>query len=89
VPGLSADDRIIGWSLDGRSVFVFGSASLPFRFELLDLASGRRELIREVAPADRTGVLYSGGASLTDDAKSYAYCTSRMTSRLFVVEGAR
>jgi hypothetical protein len=89
VPGLTADDRIIRWSLDGRSVFVFRFASLPFRLERLDLASGRRELVREVAPADRAGVLNAAGASLTDDAKSYAYCSSRMTSQLFVVEGAR
>jgi hypothetical protein len=55
----------------------------------LDVASGRRELIREVAPADRTGVLYGVQASLTDDTRSYAYDFKRMTSQLFVVEGAR
>ena len=46
-------------------------------------------LIREVAPADRTGVLRGMGAALTDDTKSYAYGYQRMTSQLFVVEGAR
>jgi Carboxypeptidase regulatory-like domain len=57
--------------------------------EQLDLASGRRVLIREVAPADRTGVLRCFGAALTDDTKSYAYGYMRRTSQLFVVEGAR
>ncbi len=62
---------------------------VPFRIERLDLASGRRVLIREVAPADRAGVFRISGAALTDDTKSYAYSYDRMTSQLFVVEGAR
>jgi hypothetical protein len=55
----------------------------------LDLATGRRVLVREVAPADRTGVLWGTGAALTDDAKSYAYSYLRTTSQLFIVEGMR
>ena len=89
VPGLTADDQVIGWSADGRALDLLRTANLPYRFERFDLASGRRELIREVAPADKTGVLYSSAAALTDDAKAYAYDYSRMTSQLFVVEGAR
>jgi Tol biopolymer transport system component len=89
VPGLTADDLVIQWSADDRSVYVYRPANVPFRIERLDLASGRRELVREVAPSDRTGVLYSTGVSLTDDARSYAYDFKRMTSQLFVVEGAR
>jgi eukaryotic-like serine/threonine-protein kinase len=89
VPGLTPDDSVIRWSADGRSVYVFRSTALPFRFERLDLASGRRELIREVAPAVRAGVIGSSRASLTDDTKSYSYDYSRFTSQLFVVEGAR
>jgi len=89
VPGLTTDDQVIQWSADGRSVYVYRPANVPFRLERLDLASGRRELVREVAPADRTGVLYSVGAALTDDTRFYAYDFKRMTSQLFVVEGAR
>ena len=89
VPGLTQDDLVIRWSADGRSVFAFRDTNVPFRFERLDLASGRRELIREVAPADRTGVLNSWGAAFSDDTRAYAYCYQRMTSHLFVVEGAQ
>jgi len=46
-------------------------------------------LMCEVAPADRTGVLWIVWAALTDDTKSYAYSYQRMTSQLFVMEGAR
>jgi Tol biopolymer transport system component len=89
VPGLTTDDEVIRWSVDGRSLYVFRTTNPPFRLERLNLASGRRELIREVAPADMTGVVWSTGAALTDDTKAYAYSYMRMTSQLFVVEGAR
>jgi Tol biopolymer transport system component len=89
VPGLTTTDQVIQWSADGRSVYVYRPTNVPFRLERLDIASGRRELVREVAPADRTGVLYSVAAALTDDTRSYAYDFKRMTSQLFVVEGAR
>jgi serine/threonine protein kinase/Tol biopolymer transport system component len=90
VPGLTADDRVIRWSADGRSVYVLDrDATLPFRFERLDLVSGRRDLIREVAPADRVGVMRCFGAAVTDDTRSYAYGYIRLTSQLFVVQGAR
>ncbi len=89
VPGLTTDDRLIRWSADGLSVYVYRVADMPFRFERLDLATGRRVVIGEVAPADRAGVIYSKGAALSDDTKSYAYSYERTTSQLFVVEGAR
>jgi Tol biopolymer transport system component len=89
VPGLATDDQVIQWSADGRSVYIYRDTSVPFRLERLDLAPGTRVLVREVAPADMTGVLYSSGVTLTDDTKSYAYSYQRMTSQLFVVEGAR
>ena len=89
VPGLTTDDQFIRWSMDGRSVYAYRASDVPFRLERVDLASGRRELIREVAPADKTGVLYSSWATLTDDTRSYAYDYTRMTSQLFVAEGVR
>ncbi len=87
--GLPPDARVIGWDDGGSALYVYLPKTVPFRFERLDLASGRRELIREVAPTDRAGVVDSAGAGLTSDAASYAYDYARMTSQLFVVDGAR
>jgi len=89
VPALNSDDQVIRWSADGQSVYVYRPANVPFRLEQLDLASGRRVVVREVAPVDRTGVLWIVGAAVAADARSYAYSYRRMTSQLFVVEGAR
>ncbi len=89
VPGLSRGDWVIRWSADGRALYLFRGLNRSPRFERLDLASGHHELVREVAPADRAGILWYGWGDLSDDAKSYAYYYQRLTSQLFVVEGAR
>ncbi len=89
VPGLTPGDEVVRWSADSRALYLFRGADLPYRLERLDISSGSRNLIREVAPPDRTGVLNSVGFALADDMKSYAYSYQRMTSQLFVVEGAR
>ena len=89
MPGLTAQDEVIRWSADGRGLDVFRAADMPFRFERLDIASGRRTLVREVAPVDRTGVLRALGATVTDDSRAYAYRYIRVVSQLFAVEGAR
>jgi Tol biopolymer transport system component len=89
VPGLTADDQVIQWGMDGNSVYVFRPATVPFRLERLEFASSRRVVIREGALADRTGVLWMPTAALTEDTKAHAYSYRRMTSQLFFVEGAR
>lgn len=89
VPELTPDAFVIGWGADGRALYFLRPTNVPFRFERLDLVSGHHDLVREVVPVDRTGVLNSWGAALTGDTRSYAYCYQRMTSQLFVVEGWR
>jgi Tol biopolymer transport system component len=89
VPGLTPEDQVIRWSADGRALYLFRGAAIPFLFERLEIASGRREVIREVAPADRKGVLSAQGAAITGDHGTYAYRFFRMTSHLFVVDGAQ
>jgi Tol biopolymer transport system component/predicted Ser/Thr protein kinase len=89
VRGLIPDDQVIRWSADGHGLDVFRGGEMPFRFERLDVASGRRVVLHEVAPANKSGVLRGQGASLTQDNTAYAYRSFRMTSQLFVVEGAR
>ncbi len=89
VLGLTPDDQVVQWSADGRSVYVYRPADVPFRLEKLDLASGARVLVREVAPADKAGVTWITSAALAEATNSYAYSYRRLISQLFVVEGAR
>ena len=89
VAGATPGDSVIRWSPDGRSLLVFRSGEVPGRVERLEVATGRREPLRTIGPADLTGVLSVGPFVFTDDGKSYAYACRRMVSHLFLVEGAR
>ncbi len=52
----------------------------------VDLATGRRTLFKEFAPADRTGLLSMREIFVTDDLRSYAYTAYYQVSSLFVSE---
>jgi eukaryotic-like serine/threonine-protein kinase len=87
VPGLAEADVVAQWSPDSRSVLVYRRSEIPCRLETVDLATGRRTLFKEFAPADRTGLLSMREMFVTDDLKSYAYTGYYQVSSLFVSEG--
>ena len=89
VPGLAAVDVIINFRPDGRSLLVFRLWEVPARVESLDLETGRRTLIREVAPADRIGAVAFYGVDFSADEKSYVYCLDRSIAALYSVDGVR
>jgi eukaryotic-like serine/threonine-protein kinase len=89
VPWLTPDDVAIRWSLDGRSVLSYKAAQVPARVERVDLSSGRRTLVKDLAPADRTGIVNIFYVSFSDSEKSYAYSFTRILSRLARVEGVK
>ncbi|MCM3875681.1 MAG: protein kinase [Thermoanaerobaculia bacterium] len=89
VPGATPEDQAIRWSADGRFVIVARGGEVPARVERLDVATGKREPLRTLGPADLTGVLNVGPFAFTDDGRGYAYSCRRTVSHLFLVEGAR
>ena len=89
IPGASPGDRIIQWTRDGRGVFVIGAAQLPTRVEILDLASGRRRLFKELTPADPAGVSDISPIRLARDGEAYIYSFMRSLSDLYLGEGLR
>ena len=89
VPHLRREDAVIRWSPDGRSLLVYRFNELPVRVEKVELESGRRTLVRELAPADRSGVLGIDAVSMSGDGKWYAYSYGRDVSQLFTVEGVK
>jgi hypothetical protein len=89
LPALAANEQIALLSADGRSAYVFRGTDLPSRIERVDLESGRRELFKEITPADRAGVLNLTNVTLSADERAYAYSYYRHLSHLFVVDGAR
>jgi serine/threonine protein kinase len=89
VQGLSPEDVVIRWSADGRSVYAFGNSQVPAQVMRVDLSTGRRTLVRELAPADRAGVYRIMQVALAEGAKSYAYSYDRGVSSLVVVQGVK
>jgi Tol biopolymer transport system component len=89
LPFLGARDEIVRWSGDSRSLFVFSSSTLPALVERVDLATGRRTLVKRLVPQDLTGVPGLNRVVMTDDASAYVYAYQQQRSSLFLVNGAR
>jgi serine/threonine protein kinase/Tol biopolymer transport system component len=85
---LSQDEGIICFFGDGKSVLV-RDRNIPMKVFRVDLATGRRELFKEVAPADPAGVQSIVSLRFSADGKSYAYTVGRFLSDLYVVDGLK
>ena len=89
LPEVAPEEQVIDWSADGRCLLLFGMTRVPTRVERLDLATGKRTLLREVGPADRAGVAVVSPVLLSADEKSYAYSAMRQAGYLFTVDGVK
>jgi eukaryotic-like serine/threonine-protein kinase len=86
---LAPEDIVIRSSADGRSALVFRTSEIPARVERVDLSTGRRTPVRELAPADRAGVLNISHIAVAENGSAYAYSYYRNLSGLTVIEGAK
>jgi hypothetical protein len=93
VQGLTGADKWIRWSADDDGILVFTRGQLPIVVERIDIASGRRESVLTIEPANRTSLLTIDltidEVTLADDEQHYAYSLWRTRTRLFTVEGLR
>jgi Tol biopolymer transport system component len=90
VPGMSEDDRIAGWSPDGQEVFIYNRNGIPAKVQRFNLKTGKRELMREIAPADRAGLEDRlGSVEFTPDGKTYVYSFTQNLSELHLVDGLK
>ncbi|MGA7322003.1 MAG: hypothetical protein WBW98_15940 [Candidatus Sulfotelmatobacter sp.] len=55
----------------------------------VDLATGRRQPFKEIAPADPAGAQSIPSMRFSADGKSYAYALGRFLSDLYVVDGLK
>ena len=88
VPNTKGDFQFIRWSPDGRSLIGVVNGSLPARLLRVDIATGSREVIKELAPPELSGIVEISRICMTPDLASYAYGYGKSaTSDLYVVEG--
>jgi hypothetical protein len=87
-PGLTADDRvvgIVGWSEDRKALLVRSGTDVPARIERLDVATGRRTLLKEIGASDLVGLVMFDPYTVSRDGAQYAYRYWKRLSTLFVV----
>ena len=87
VPGNHADDDVLGWSRDNRSVFVRPSSAVPALIDRVDLMTGARTHVREIMPPDRAGVMFINIGRIINDGQAYSYAYWRQTTKAIVVSG--
>ncbi|MGD0758094.1 MAG: protein kinase [Candidatus Sulfotelmatobacter sp.] len=85
---LSPEEGIFSFFGDGKSVLVRGRG-LPVKVFRVDLATGSRQLFREIVPADPAGAQSVPGLRFSADGKSYVYSLGRWLSDLYVVDGLK
>jgi hypothetical protein len=83
LPGAQPDERPIQWGSDGRSVLMGNFSSVPGHVTRVDVATGARTSVAELAPGDRSGALFIYAAGLSADERSYAYSLVRSRSYLY------
>jgi Tol biopolymer transport system component len=77
----------LNYTPDGKRLFVLGRAGAQADIYLLDLATGKWTLWKQLSSSERLGVLDYGPVQVTPDGKSYVYSYRQMLSTLFLVSG--
>ena len=85
IPGIETHDEVLGWSSDGHSLFVWNQ-ELPARINLVDLASGRRQLVQTVDPLVTLGSMYARLVT-SQDGKVAAYRQRRGLYGIYIADG--
>jgi hypothetical protein len=86
---LERTDRIVRWLPDARAVLVFRTNELPSRMHRVDLETGARTIVRELAPPDPTGIYRVGRVHTSADGTAYAYNYYMQLIDLHVISGLR
>ncbi len=89
IPGMQKGERSIGWSTDGRSLFVIRAGPPPTPVFRLDIASGKKVPWKDFSPADPAGISSIAGGEVVLDGKAYYYSYIRTLSDLYLVTGLK
>ena len=89
LPGISPGESPVGWSADGKDLFIAQTQGLPARISRLDPATGRRTPWKEIAPSDASGVFGVDPIRMSGDGKSYIYSYRRTLTDLYLVGGLK
>ncbi len=88
-PAPGPTQRPIQWASDGSKLYVLDATEIPARVFVVDVTSGRRQLVHEIHARDSSGVYAIENVALTPDGAAYAYDYQQFQSDLYVVDGLR
>jgi len=85
IPNLEAGEAPIAWTSDGHSLFVYRLGEVPATVNKLDLATGRKQIWKQLVPPDVSGVTDISSIFITPDGNNYVYEYGRTLSDLYLV----
>ena len=85
ITGVDAGEALIAFTGDGRSLFVYKLGEVPGTVYKLDLATGRKQLWKQLVPPDVSGVTDISAILITPDGNNYVYEYGRTLSDLYLV----
>ncbi len=83
--GLTDADVVLGWNAAPRLVAVDAGGLVPARIDEVDIVTGARSRVREIAPPDRTGLTSVFMHQWLDGGRGYTYTYSRELDTIYVV----
>jgi Tol biopolymer transport system component len=89
LPGLLEGEFPLRFSPDGKWLFAWRRGDVPAHVARVEVETGKREIWKELLPADPAGVERISNVLVSPDGKYYVYCYARLLSDLFVVEGLK
>jgi len=82
-------DVPLRFASDGVSVFVGTFGRIPALIEKVNLSTGARTTVREIRPADPSGLINVGPVYITPNEQTIVYSYTRLLSDLYTVTESR
>jgi eukaryotic-like serine/threonine-protein kinase len=83
------DELPIGWTSDGKFLYLVQTVREPATITRLEIASGRRSLWKELPPPPTKSIMKADCVVITPDGRSYAYEYMNHSSDLYLVQGLK
>jgi hypothetical protein len=77
-------DQPVQWDQDGAHAFVIQKSEVEATIFRVDLNSGKREVWKQIRPADPAGILSLRSFFVTPSGNAYSYSATRALSSLYV-----